>query len=183
MSTFEWKTRRWEGLAVSVVEEVGSPGVSITADTFHMSIEEARVGESIRQAGSLIGHATVGAGVGSNPFYVTNGRVYLTGPYKGAPYGLAVVVDAVAGPFDLGRVVVRSAIRVDRTTAQFSTVSDPFPTILKGVPLKIRSVRVAIDKPGFVVAPTNCAEKAVKATVQSTTGDKADVSSRFQVGD
>jgi hypothetical protein len=134
-------------------------------------------------AGSLIGHATVGAGVGSNPFFLDTGRVYLTGPYKGAPYGLAVVVDAVAGPFDLGRVVVRSAIHVDPTTAQLTVVSDRFPMILKGVPLRIRSVRVAIDKPGFVINPTNCAEKTVAATVQSTTGATADVSSRFQVGD
>jgi len=134
-------------------------------------------------AGSLIGHATVGAGVGSNPFFLDTGRVYLTGPYKGAPYGLAVVVDAIAGPFDLGRVVVRQAIHVDPTTAQLRVVSDSFPTILKGVPLRIRTVRVAVDKPGFIVSPTSCTEKKVAATVQSTTGAKADVSSRFQVGD
>jgi len=134
-------------------------------------------------AGSLIGHATVGAGVGSNPFFLDTGRVYLTDGYKGAPYGLAVVVDAIAGPFDLGRVVVRQAIHIDPRTAQLNVVSDPFPTILKGVPLRIRTVRVAIDKPGFVVSPTSCAEKAVAATVRSTTGAVAGVSSRFQVGD
>jgi hypothetical protein len=69
-------------------------------------------------AGSQIGHAKVAAGVGTNPYWVTNGRVYLTGPYRGAPYGLAVVTDAVAGPFNLGTVIVRQAIHVDPRTAE-----------------------------------------------------------------
>jgi hypothetical protein len=63
---------------------------------------------------SKVGSVTVGAGAGTNPFYITNGRAYITGPYKGASYGLSVVIPAIAGPFDLGNVVVRSAIYVDR---------------------------------------------------------------------
>jgi hypothetical protein len=134
-------------------------------------------------AGSLIGHATVGAGVGPNPFFLDTGRVYLTEGYKGAPYGLAVVVDAIAGPFDLGTVVVRSAIHVDRTTAQLKVVSDPFPTILKGVPLRIRTVRVAIDKPGFTVAPTNCKPQQFTGQATAVDGTTAPLASRFQIGD
>jgi hypothetical protein len=133
-------------------------------------------------AGSLIGHAKVAAGVGSTPFWVTNGRVYLTEGYRGAPYGLAVVVDAVAGPFNLGTVVVRQAIHVDRRTAQLSVVSDPFPTVVKGVPLHIRAVRVAIDKPRFMVAPTNCSTQQVGGTATSVEGLSASLSSRFKVG-
>ncbi|HEV7773436.1 MAG TPA: hypothetical protein VGO48_09155 [Conexibacter sp.] len=133
-------------------------------------------------AGSLIGHATVGAGVGSTPFFVTNGRVYLTTSYRGAPYGLAVVVDAIAGPFNLGTVVVRQAINVDQRTAQLSVVSDPFPTIQKGVLLHIRSVRVAVDKSHFMVAPTNCSKQAVGAVATSVEGRTAPLTSRFQVG-
>jgi len=133
-------------------------------------------------AASQIGHATVAAGVGSNPFWVGGGRVYLTGPYRGAPYGLAVAVDAVAGPFNLGTVVVRQAIHVDPRTAQLSVVSDPFPTIVKGVPLHIRSVRVAVDKAHFMVSPTNCSTQKVGATATSTDGLKASMSSRFKVG-
>jgi hypothetical protein len=133
-------------------------------------------------AGSLIGHATVGAGVGSNPFYVTNGRVFLTGPYQKAPYGLAVVVDAIAGPFNLGPVVVRQAIHVDPRTAQLSVVSQPFPTVVKGVVLHIRSVRVAIDKPHFMVSPTNCSKQQVSGTVTAVDGLTAPLESRFQVG-
>jgi hypothetical protein len=133
-------------------------------------------------AGSLIGHATVGAGIGSDPFYVTNGRVFLTGPYKGGPYGLAVVVDAVAGPFNLGTVVVRQSIHVDPRTAQLSVVSDPFPQVVKGAPLHIRSVRVAIDKPKFMVSPTNCSTQQFGGTATATDGLKAALTSRFQVG-
>ncbi|HEU4701716.1 MAG TPA: hypothetical protein VFS37_04475 [Conexibacter sp.] len=133
-------------------------------------------------AASQIGHATVAAGVGSNPFWVGGGRVYLTGPYRGAPYGLAVAVDAVAGPFNLGTVVVRQAIHVDPITAQLSVVSDPFPTIVKGVPLHIRSVRVAVDKPRFMVAPTNCSTQSVGGTATATDGLRASLTSRFKVG-
>ena len=133
-------------------------------------------------AASLIGHAKVAAGVGSTPFWVTNGRVFLTESYKGAPYGLAVVVDAIAGPFNLGTVVVRQAIHVDPRTAQLSVVSDPFPTIVKGVPLHVRAVRVAIDKPRFMVAPTNCSTQHVGGTATSVGGLTAALSSRFKVG-
>jgi hypothetical protein len=132
--------------------------------------------------GSLIGHAHVAAGVGPNPFWVTGGRVYLTESYRGAPYGLAVAVPAIAGPFNLGTVVVRQAIHVDPRTAQLSVVSDPFPAILKGVPLHIRSVRVAVDKPRFMVAPTNCSRQQVSGTATSLAGSTAPLADRFQVG-
>jgi hypothetical protein len=133
-------------------------------------------------ASSQIGTATVGAGAGPDPFYIQAGRVYLTGPYKGAPYGLDVVVPAVAGPFDLGNVVVRSKIDVDPHTAQLSVATDPLPTILQGIPLDVRDIRVAIDRPHFMLNPTSCAEKHVLGTVVSTAGASAQVSSRFQVG-
>jgi hypothetical protein len=133
--------------------------------------------------GSKIGGVTVGAGAGSDPFYINNGRAYITGPYKGAPFGLSIVVPAVAGPFDLGDVVVRATVNVDRSTAQLHVVSDPLPTILQGIPLDVRDVRVAVNRSHFVVNPTSCAEKHVLATVTSTEGARADVSSRFQVGD
>jgi hypothetical protein len=85
-------------------------------------------------AASQVGTVTVGAGPGPNPLFLP-GRAFLTGPYKGAPYGLAVVVPAVAGPFDLGTVVVRQAIQVDPIDAHVTVTSDPFPTILQGDPI------------------------------------------------
>lgn len=133
--------------------------------------------------GSKVGDVTVGAGAGSNPFFITNGRAYLTGPYKGAPFGISIVVPAVAGPFDLGNVSVRSALFVDKHTAEVRVVSDPLPTILQGIPLQVRDVRVDVNKPGFFVNPTSCAAKTITGTLQSTGGMSAKVSDRFQAAD
>jgi hypothetical protein len=132
---------------------------------------------------SRIGTATVKAGPGNAPFFITDGTVSLTGPYKGAPYGLSVAVRAVAGPFDLGTVVVRQAIFVDPDDAHLTVISDPLPTILKGVPVRLRSVAVAIDRPSFTMNPTSCAEKQIGATMHSTGGLVSDQTIRFQVGD
>jgi hypothetical protein len=132
-------------------------------------------------ANSQVGTVQTAAGTGSDPIFV-GGSAYLTGPYKGAPYGLAVVVPAVAGPYDLGTVVVRQALYVDPTTAQVTAVSDPFPTILQGIPLRIRRIDVDLDRPDFTVNPTNCDPMAITATLTSTGGLSAPVSSRFQVG-
>lgn len=132
---------------------------------------------------SRIASVSTGAGAGSHLFYITNGRAYITGPYKGAPFGLSIVVPAVAGPFDLGTVVVRASIFVDKHNATLRIVSDPLPTILEGIPLQVRDVRVEVDKPGFILNPTSCAEKAITGEVTSTEGTRAAVSSRFQVGD
>lgn len=129
---------------------------------------------------SRIGSTATGAGAGTNPFYLP-GRVYITGPYKGAPFGLSIVVPAIAGPFNLGTVVVRAAIFVDPRTAALTVASDPLPTILEGIPLQIRDVRVAIDRPGFMINPTNCAPGTVSGEVGSAAGAQAAVSSRFQV--
>jgi hypothetical protein len=133
-------------------------------------------------AASRIGSATTSAGVGSNPFVIAGSRVFLTGPFRGAPYGLAVVVDAVAGPFNLGTVVVRAAIHIDKRTAELKVVSERFPSILKGVPLNIRSVQISIDKANFMVNPTNCTQQRVTATATSIDGSSAPLSTRFQVG-
>jgi hypothetical protein len=132
--------------------------------------------------GSRIGTATVGAGAGSNPFYLS-GPVYLTTGYKGAPYGLSTQVPVKAGPFDLGTVVVRQAIHIDPETAELSVVSDPLPQIVGGVPARLRSVEVDVDRAGFTVNPTSCAEKRIDATLTSIGGAVHRTSSRFQVGD
>jgi hypothetical protein len=108
------------------------------------------------------------------------GKAYLTGPYKGAPFGVAVIVPAIAGPFDLGTVVIRQALYLDRNDAHATDVSDPFPTILQGIPLRIKSVKVTLDRPEFMFNPTSCEHKAVSATVTSIGGAHAPVSSRFQ---
>jgi hypothetical protein len=134
---------------------------------------------------SRVGSVVVGAGAGTNPFYVTNGRAYITGPYteRGSPFGLSIVVPAVAGPFDLGTVVVRSAVFVDKHTAELRVVSDELPQQLQGIPLDVKDVRVLVDRAGFFLNPTSCEEKTITGVIESVAGSRANVSSRFQVGD
>ncbi len=142
---------------------------------------EAQASAGTCPEASRVGSVTAGAGVGPDPYFVS-GRAYLTGRYNGGPYGLVVEVPAVAGPFDLGTVVVRQSIRIDPHTAQVTAVSDPLPTILDGVPLRVRRVDVVLDRPGFTFNPTNCAPMAITGALSSTAGASANVSSRFQVG-
>jgi hypothetical protein len=163
--------------ALSVFSPTGLLGRIRTADL----CSDGAANAGTCGAGSLIGSSTVGVGTGPDPFFVGGGKVYLTGPYKGAPYGLSVVTPAVAGPFNLGTVVVRAAINIDPQTAQLKVVSDAFPSIVKGVPLSIRSIRLSIDKPGFMVNPTSCAVKHVLGTATSSEGASAALSSRYQV--
>jgi hypothetical protein len=114
---------------------------------------------------SQIGTSTAQAGAGPDPFTVSGGRVYLTGPYKGQPFGLSIVVPAVAGPFNLGNVVVRAAIAVNPSTGQLTVASDPLPQIQDGVPLRLRRVKVEVNRPNFIFNPTNCAAQNVVATL------------------
>jgi hypothetical protein len=130
---------------------------------------------------SRIGTTTVAAGPGSDPFYLS-GPVYLTGPYNGAPFGLSVAVPAVAGPFNLGTVVVRAAITVDPNTAAVTVTSGALPQIIDGVPVRLRTVNVTVDRPGFIFNPTNCSGQAVTATIASAQGATAALSSPFAVG-
>jgi hypothetical protein len=136
---------------------------------------------------SEIGETSVEAGPGADPFLVTGGKVYITGPYKGAPYGLSIVVPAKAGPYTLagttgaGTVVVRSAIAVNPETAALTVTSDPLPTELDGIPLQLRLVNVTINRPGFIFNPTSCNKLAIDGTLTSAQAASATASSSFQV--
>jgi len=127
---------------------------------------------------SQIGTTTVASGSGSEPLYL-GGRVYLTGPYAGAPFGLSIVVPAVAGPFNLGNVVVRAAISINPVTAAITAISNPLPQLIDGVPTRLQTVNVTLNRPGFMFNPTNCDPQAVTATVTSAQGTSADVSAPF----
>ncbi|HSJ76610.1 MAG TPA: hypothetical protein VK899_10580, partial [Gemmatimonadales bacterium] len=106
-------------------------------------------------AASQVGVGWAGVGAGTRPLYVDS-KVYLAGPYKGAPLSLLVVLPAVSGPYDLGNIAVRVAVSVDPVTARVTAVSDPLPQILQGIPLRTRSIRLDLDRPGFTLNPTNC---------------------------
>ncbi|HEY2768746.1 MAG TPA: hypothetical protein VGI76_10835 [Solirubrobacteraceae bacterium] len=130
---------------------------------------------------SQIGTFTAGAGAGANPYYVTGGKVFITGPYKGAPFGLSAVIPAKAGPFDLGTVVVRGTIAVDPHDASLTITTDPVPTILQGIPLDLRLIDVSIDRSGFMFNPTNCDPQRITGVLTGGLGDQQPVSSHFQV--
>lgn len=135
---------------------------------------------------SLIGETTVSVGLGGAPFTVKGGKVYITGPYKGAPFGLSIVNPAKAGPFDLGQVVVRARIDVDPITAALTVTSDttgPYriPQIIDGIPLQIKHVNVTITRPDFTFNPTNCSSTQIGGALSSTEGAVSTLHVPFQV--
>jgi hypothetical protein len=124
-------------------------------------------------------------GPGEDPFAITGGRVYLTGPYKGQPFGLSIVVPANAGPFHLGNVVVRASIAVSPQTAALTVTSNPLPQIVDSVPIRLRKVVVDVNRPGFMFNATDCAARRLEATLSgvegfnSTQGSSVSVSSAY----
>jgi hypothetical protein len=127
---------------------------------------------------SQIGTTNVAAGPGSHPFHAI-GKMYLGGPFRGAPLSLAAITPALAGPYDYGVVVVRVALHVDPRTAQVSAVSDRVPNIIGGVPIRMRSIQVNIDKPNFTINPTNCSAFSVDSQGIGDQGTVTDFSSYF----
>ncbi len=141
---------------------------------------------------SEIGETIVSVGLGGSPFSVRGGKVFVTGPYEGAPYGLSIVNPAKAGPYDLEKdtpcdcVVVRARIEVDPLTAALTITSDstgPYkiPTILDGIPLEIQHVNVLVNRPGFTFNPTNCDPMSITGSLLSTEGAVSGLSVPFQV--
>jgi len=144
-------------------------------------------------AASEIGRTLVGAGVGQVLVYVP-GKIYLAGPYNGSALSIVAVTAAKAGPFDLGTVVVRYALRVNPDTAEVfidATGSDPIPHIIQGVPVRLRDIRAYTDRPNFVLNPTDCTRTSTASTVRGAGLDftsEADnnpitVTSPFQAAD
>jgi hypothetical protein len=122
-------------------------------------------------AASLIGHTTSGYGVGSVLAYAP-GNLYLAGPYRGSAFSVVAIDSALVGPFDLGVVIVRSAVRIDPVTAQASidaTGTDPIPHIIDGIPIHLRDIRAYIDRPDFTLNPTSC-EKFILASAMNGSG-------------
>jgi hypothetical protein len=141
-------------------------------------------------ASSQIGTTEVGTGVGV-PLSWVPGNAYLAGPYHGAPLSLVVISPAVVGPYDLGVITVRTAVNVNSETAQGEALSDPFPQIFQGIPVRIRDIRLRLDRAKFTSNPTSCAEKQIHAHVTGTGGNLEstaddtgiDLTERFQAAD
>jgi hypothetical protein len=131
---------------------------------------KAELANSSCSAESQIGTTSTEAGSGSDPYKIA-GKAFLAGPYKGAPLSLAVITPAVAGPYDLGTVVVRAALNVNPETAQINAVSDPIPNVFGGVKLDLRSIDVNVDRSKFMLNPTNCAAQATTGTINGGGSD------------
>lgn len=127
---------------------------------------------------SQIGTTNVAAGPGASPFNAV-GKMYLAGPLNGAPLSLAAITPALAGPYDYGTVVVRVALRVDPLTAQVSAISDSMPQIIGGIPIRMRSIQVHINRERFTVNPTNCSNFTVDSQGIGDQGGLATFSSPF----
>jgi hypothetical protein len=150
---------------------------------------EAQANSGTCPESTQVGTVEAYAGPGPNPLFV-GGKAFLTGPYNGGPYGLSVVVPAIAGPFNFGNVIVRQSLRIDPTTAAVTDVSDRFPTILdvtgangkvNGIPIRLRRVDVNINRPGFTFNPTNCGKLQVTGSITSTQGESSSLATPFQV--
>ncbi len=144
-------------------------------------------------AASEIGHTLVGSGVGSALAYAP-GKLYLAGPYHGSALSMVAITAGKVGPFDLGNVVIREAFKIDPETAEVfvdATGSDPIPHIIKGIPVHLRDIRAYVDRPNFVLNPTNCTRTSTASTLLGSGldfGSEADdrpvtVSTPFQAAD
>jgi len=133
-------------------------------------------------ASSLVGTVDAGAGVGQVLTYVS-GKIYMAGPYKGAPVSGVAIVPAVAGPFDLGTIVTRAPAYVNPKTAELHLVTDPLPLIFKGVPVRVRDIRVHLDRSHFTLNPTNCKPFALSGTLFSSEGKTRQSATPFQAAD
>jgi hypothetical protein len=133
---------------------------------------DAQVAAAACPAASRVGTASVQAGPGSAP-YGLSGPVYLTNAYGGGNFGFATIIRAIAGPYDLGNVVVRQAIKIDPNDAHVSVVSDPLPQIQEGIPLRLRALELNVNRAGFTRNPTSCGPKTLTANLGSPNGGTA----------
>jgi uncharacterized repeat protein (TIGR01451 family) len=139
-------------------------------------------------ASSYFGSTQVGSGVGV-PLTYLPGKVYLAGPYQGAPLSIVVITPIVAGPYDLGVIAVRTALGLNPETTAAHVQTDPFPQIYQGIPVRIRDIRLKIDRPETIKNPTSCDPMQITAHLTGTGGDvnstaddtAVDLSNPFQV--
>jgi hypothetical protein len=163
------------------VAECSDAQIALAKSREAPNMGQAEVDDPACPASSEVGTVKVAAGAGPAPFW-TAGHAYLAGPYKGAPLSLAAIVPAVAGPFDLGAVVTRVALRLEPETTQIHAVSDPFPTILDGIPLDLRSVSLEMGRPRFTLNPTSCDKMQITGFATAALGGSASLANSFQVG-
>jgi hypothetical protein len=156
------------------------PEASIAAAALETHTGLAEQADPSCPASSLVGEFTAGAGPGTHPLYLP-GKVYLAGPYQGAPLSFVFITPAVSGGYDLGNVVVREGLDVNPETAQVSTAGAALPQIFQGIPLRLRSLLVNLNRPGFALNPTDCNPLEVTAEVFGSEGAISAAKQHFQV--
>jgi hypothetical protein len=149
--------------------------------------EEPQAADGTCNGESLIGHLQILAGPGAMPMAIVGGKVFLTSGYEGAPFGLSIVIPALAGPYTLagttgaGTVVVRASVGINANDASIVIKSDPLPAVLDGIPLQLRAVDMTIDRNQFMFDPTNCARLAISGSLSSVDGSRSAVATPFEV--
>ena len=178
-STFTMNLERADGQQyISKLRDVLPPGlVGLIPSVTQCAEPQASAGTCT--SASQIGTVTVSAGAGSEPFNFP-GKVYLTGPFEGAPFGLSIVVPSIAGPFNLGNVIARAKIEVDPHTAQVIATDNAVPSIVGGIPIRMKSLSISLNHQGFERNPTNCGVLATESTLTGSLGATASVSTPFQ---
>jgi hypothetical protein len=159
------------------------PGVSAVL-TGVPQCPEAQANAGTCAAESQIGEDTASVGLGQDPYTVTGGKVYLTGPYDGAPFGLSIVTPAKAGPFVLDEgapVVTRAKIEINPTTAAVSITTGEIPKILDGIPLQVKQITANINRPNFAINPTSCNRMTVSGSITGWESTTSPISDPFQV--
>ncbi len=134
-------------------------------------------------AASEIGHTIVSAGVGT-VLAQTPGKVYLAGPYHGAPLSIVSITSAKVGPFDLGTVVIRFALDINPTTAQVEVSangSDPIPHIIRGIIVHVREIRVYMNRNQFILNPTSCNHMNISETIDGAGANPANPADQIPV--
>jgi hypothetical protein len=138
------------------------PESAIAAAT--ASTAKAQIASPSCPDSSFIGTVKIAAGAGGSPLQLA-GNAYLAGPYKGAPLSMVIVTPALAGPFDLGDVVVHAAVFVEPESGQIHVVSDPIPDVVGGAKVDLRSLTVELSRKFFFRNGTSCKAQSVTGSL------------------
>ncbi|HET7591022.1 MAG TPA: hypothetical protein VFK14_12680 [Solirubrobacterales bacterium] len=177
---FTTTVRRKDGEALPSRVEVPLPeGMSAALGTVPLC-DGAAAGAGDCPAASRIGSAVAELGPGPSPAAI-GGGIYLTGSYRNAPYGLSIALRGEIGPFDLGRIAVRAALRIDPLSGRVEVLTDPLPTAVEGIPVRFREIGLDLDRPGFLRNPTGCRPQQLAASFRSQEGASASASVPYDI--
>lgn len=129
----------------------------------------SRVGEVLGEIGS--GSSVTGL----------RGNVYLSGPYRGAPFSIAMALHAAIGPFDLGTIVVRAMLRIDPASGRVTVATEQIPSVFEGIQIRFRTLEMSLGGAGFMRNPTSCAPSSFDSSVEAAGGGVVLGSTPFSV--